>query len=365
VYNKRHTILRASAIVALGNTQMHQNHFDINSIQNGRKKDLVLYTIVQELQTQHSVETLKKQPGALNFLKTQKIKIYHHEWKPEEWNICSAGFLPTSLHCPKEMVVKSLNTRSKTTKNMHELCICKITVFTHIYNTLSLFNELMMKNVNHPKEYIPFQMQRANTEAYSKAIVYTAQFQHDLRAIVINNVSEEAHFVLEHQAMLVPNILHVYHLPKKASIRIVVHINAFQLIHKDVKHLLQDRIEMLDPIGIRNSGKPRVAIIGADDYSDDNLTQISIGVESILSVDMTEYTIFKQQSTTHHTTDRPISDVTMSTSDNVIQKQQILIEQHEKNRGLNVNYSNHERINKQENGPTGGDAISINRNNHS
>jgi hypothetical protein len=52
VYNKRHEILCASAIEALGNTQMHQNHFNINSIQIGRKKDRVLYTIIQELQTQ-------------------------------------------------------------------------------------------------------------------------------------------------------------------------------------------------------------------------------------------------------------------------------------------------------------------------
>jgi hypothetical protein len=309
VYNKRHKILRASAIEALGNTQMHQNHFNINSIQIGRKKDGVLYTVIQELQTQHSVETLKKQPGVLDFLKTQKIKIYHHKWKPEEWNVRSAGFLPrfSPLHHPKEMVVKSLNTRFKTTKNMPEFCICKMTVFTHIYNillkiqvyaveinsqNLSLFNKLMMKNVNHPEEYIPFQMQRANKEAYSKAIAYTAaQFQHDMRTIAIDNVSEEAHFVLEHQAMLVPNILHVYHLPKKASMRIVVHIDDFPLICKEVKHLLHNWIEMLEPSDIRNSGEPRVATIGADDYSDNNLTQISIGVESMLSVDMTEFTI--------------------------------------------------------------------------
>jgi hypothetical protein len=93
---------------------------------------------VLELQTQHSVETLKKQPGVLDFLKTQKIKIYHHKWKAEEWNVRSAGFLPrfSPLHHPKEMVVKSLNTRFKTTKNMPEFRSCKMTVFTHIYNTL-------------------------------------------------------------------------------------------------------------------------------------------------------------------------------------------------------------------------------------
>jgi hypothetical protein len=172
----------------------------------------------------------------------------------------------------------------------------KIQVYAVEINSqnLSLFNKLMMKNVNHPEEYIPFQMQRANTEAYSKAIAYTAQFQHDLRTIVIDNVSEEAHFVLEHQAMLVPNILDIYHLPKKASMRIVVHINNFQLIHKDVKHHLQDWIEMLDPSDIRTSGEPKVATIGTDDYSDNNLTQINLGVESMLSVDMTEYTIFEQ-----------------------------------------------------------------------
>jgi hypothetical protein len=164
-------------------------------------------------------------------------------------------------------------------------------------------------------------MQRANTEAYSMAIA---------RTIVIDNVSEEAHFVLEHQAMLVPNILHAYHLPKKASMRIVVHIDNFQSIHKDVKHHLQDWIEMLDPSDIRTIGEPKVTTISTSDYSDDNLTQISLGVESMLSVDMTEYTIFEQQSTTTRTTERPILDVTMSASDKVIQKQQILIKQHEK-----------------------------------
>jgi hypothetical protein len=60
------------------------------------------------------------------------------------------------------------------------------------------------------------------------------------------------------------------------------------------------------------------------------MTQMSLGVESMLSLDMTEYTIFWKQDTTHRTTDHPVSDITMSTSNDIIQKQQEIIQEHKR-----------------------------------
>jgi uncharacterized protein YjcR len=105
----------------------------------------------------------------------------------------------------------------------------------------------MMQQVNYPEEYVPFQMQQMNEQAYNNAVAYTAQFQSELRTIVVNNVMKEAHFVLEHQAMLLPNVLHTYHMTEKNSMRIVVMAQVFEVTQREIKYQFREWVEMLDP----------------------------------------------------------------------------------------------------------------------
>jgi hypothetical protein len=87
-----------------------------------------------------------------------------------------------------------------------------------------------------------------NEQAYNNAVAYSAQFQSDLHTIVVNNVTKEAHFVLEHQAMLLPNVLHTYHMTEKNSMHIVAMAQVFEVTRREIKYQLREWVEMLDLI---------------------------------------------------------------------------------------------------------------------
>jgi hypothetical protein len=57
-----------------------------------------------------------------------------------------------------------------------------------------------MQHEEDPVEFVSFRMRKINIEAYQTAIALVAQHQNDLRTIVINNIPEEAFFVLEGEA---------------------------------------------------------------------------------------------------------------------------------------------------------------------
>jgi hypothetical protein len=79
---------------------------------------------------------------------------------------------------------------------------------------------------------------------------------------------------------------------------------------------------LLDPSDTRRTGVPTLLGINQDDYSEDNMTQISVGIESLLSLDMTEFTIFHPSNPTSKTgSGRSISEVTMNSTEASIQIQ--------------------------------------------
>jgi hypothetical protein len=246
--------MRPSVIPSIENAEMYNNHFELHSNIIGKEKKVKLHTVIQDLQTSLSLESMKKLPGFMDYLRQHKLQLNQHKWTADEWNVQSVGFLPrfSPPHHSKEMVVQSLNTRFKHIKNMPSFRIRKMIVFANLYNTplrvqvyaievqaqcLSITNRLIMQQVNYPEEYIPFQMRQMNEQAYNNAVAYTAQFQSELRTIVVNNVTKEAHFVLEHQTMLLPNVLHTYHMMEKNSMRIVVTAQVFEVTRHTTQHV--------------------------------------------------------------------------------------------------------------------------------
>jgi urease gamma subunit len=177
-------------------------------------------------------------------------------------------------------------------------------------------NRLLMDYVTH-EEYIAFRMQHVNQKAFNNAIPATAQFHSTLRTIVINQVSEESYFVLENQVGAVNNLLGVYHLIHKESMCLIVKTR------KEVKELMKEWTLFLNPSDTRLTGVPTLLGINRDDYSEDTMTQMSVGIESLLSLDMTEFTIFHPSNPTSKTgNDRPISEVTLNSTEATIQIQQ-------------------------------------------
>jgi hypothetical protein len=196
----------------------------------------------------------------------------------------------------------------------------------------SLFNPIddistLMEYVTH-EEYIAFRMQHVNQKAFNNAIAATAQFHSTLKTIVINQVSEESYFVLKNQVGAVNNFLGVYHLIHKESMHLIVTEDDFIQTRKEVKELMKEWTLLLDPSDTRHTGVPTLAGINCDDYSEDTMTQMSVGIESLLSLDMTEFTIFHPSNPLSKTgNDRPISEVTMNSTEATIQIQQAEIKQ--------------------------------------
>jgi hypothetical protein len=94
-------------------------------------------------------------------------------------------------------------------------------------------------------------MRKINIEAYQTAIALVAQHQHDLRTIVINNISEEAFFVLEGE---------VHHLKEKKSMRILTYEEDFVELRHKIKKSMPTWISKLDPSDMRTCGNnPEVA----------------------------------------------------------------------------------------------------------
>ena len=159
------------------------------------------------------------------------------------------GFLTkfSPAHHPKDFVLATLKTRLNK-QTMPHFKIKQTSILSEINNrkiriqvyAIEVQNKdtrqaekQLMKHDEDPVEFVSFRMRKINIEAYQTAIALVAQHQHDLRTIVINNISEEAFFVLEGEAKQLERVVTVHHLKEKKSMRILTYEEDFvELRHK-------------------------------------------------------------------------------------------------------------------------------------
>ena len=67
-------MVRESVIQKLENEEMYKNHFDLHSV-TLRNKDVKLYTVIQEVNTNLPLEAIKKNSDIMKYLKDQKIQL--------------------------------------------------------------------------------------------------------------------------------------------------------------------------------------------------------------------------------------------------------------------------------------------------
>ena len=340
IVNKRHEILRLGAVNSMKNEEIYNNHFDLHKVEIGKEKEKQLVTIIQEIQSEQSLAFLKKNTQLITFLKEHRIRLQQHEWRAEEWNTRMIGFLPqlSPTHFSKELATKIFTSKLKGVNDAPRFKLKQITVATTLLNTrirvqvygievqaqdFYTANRIMVKHTNAPEDFVSFRLQRINVPAFNNAIAYTTQVQAELRTIVINRVSEDSFFILENQVIQLENVIGVYHVTSKESLRIVVDMEAYLTTRKIIKNHLHSWIEMLDPSDTRLTGNPEVASIASDEDSEDNWTHNSYGAESLLSLDISEFKIFHHPSSNViQTVQQPISDITESSIEEKFQKQQ-------------------------------------------
>ena len=354
ILNKRNENLKTAAIAALVDSAVHKNHFDVNtSVKGSPKSPKEMITIVQTFHTQVTLTSIKNLRGVMQCLRENKIQMTEHQWSAEDWDVKLIGFLPnfSPSHHPRETVVKTLNTKWRTNDTMmpqYRLRVIplrtkvkglnlRIQVYAVEVRTaqFKLANKAMKEHHSQPDEFISFRVKQIDEKAFANGIAITAQHQQDLRTVVVNNISEDAFFILEHQATTIENVRSIHHLKSKNSMRVIVYKEHFNEVRSYIKTKVLEWKTLLDPSDLRQcSGPPEVAYIPHDDISETSDSAMTIGIQSLLSVDLSELTIFQDDKTHDQPKEhnsKPLSDLTTATSQEltIIQKQQEIIQQQE------------------------------------
>jgi hypothetical protein len=232
ILNKRFETLKTPAVMALQNLEIYSNHFDPKYEKVGKEKEKQQITIIQPIQTTMTLSAIKNIPGVMEILKANNAYITTHEWIPEVWDVRTIGFITnlSPAHHPKSLAVEYVNDQTKQDNTMPQFRLKHTTIRSVINNTpirvpvyaievqtkdVRKAEKVLFKTANQPDSYISFRMKAMNPTAFKHAVAMVAQFQNDLRTIVINNVSEEAYFVMENHAKQVDKVLTVHHLIEK------------------------------------------------------------------------------------------------------------------------------------------------------
>lgn len=256
------------------------------------------------------------------------------------------GFLTkfSPAHHPKDFVLATLKTRLNK-QTMPHFKIKQTSILSEINNrkiriqvyAIEVQNKdtrqaekQLMKHEEDPVEFVSFRMRKINIEAYQTAIALVAQHQHDLRTIVINNISEEAFFVLEGEAKQLERVVTVHHLKEKKSMRILTYEEDFVELRHKIKKSMPTWISKLDPSDIRTCGNnPEVAYTKYDEYSDDTLSDMSYSINSLLTIDINDMDLFS--TTINNNQEQKEGDEKQSkTFDERINQQQRIIETQDK-----------------------------------
>jgi hypothetical protein len=339
--NKRNETLKTPAIMALQNSEVYQNHFDAHKEDT---PDSYQVTVIQAVQMTMSVSTLKRVPGFMEILQSNNAYITPHEWLSDIWEVRTIGFLTqySPNHYPKEATTKDLNALFKNNTAMPQYRL-KCTVISSLINQtpvrVSVYaievqvrdireaEKIMLKASQNPDYYISFRLKKMNPTAFRHAVAIVAQHQNDLRTIVINNVSEEAFFVLENKALQVEKIQTVHHLINKNSVCLVAYAEDILEVRKKIRLVLPDWIDELDPSDICSCGdKPVLVSTRDDNLSDESISELSQSIDSLLSLDIYELSLFQGPKAQRENPDKTESDVTMSNTEEKVKQQQEIIE---------------------------------------
>jgi hypothetical protein len=158
------------------------------------------------------------------------------------------------------------------------------------------------------------------------AVALVAQHQNNLRTVVINNVSEEAFFVMENYAKQIDNVLTVHHLIEKRSMRLVTYEDNIIEVRLQVRKEFQSWLNNLNPSDLRSCGQlPTMVTTYHYDLSKDSASNLSLSIKSLLSLDIQDFSIFQGSTFNQDTQEKTTSDITMSPTEEKIAKQQEII----------------------------------------
>jgi hypothetical protein len=108
----------------------------------------------------------------------------------------------------------------------------------------------------------------------------------------------------------------VHHLREKKALRIATYEDEFIALQQEVKNLLPNCISRLDPNDLRSCGEnPELATTKYDDLLEDTASDLSHSIDSLLSLDINGLSLFQTVNIKKETKDEPISEVTMSDTD--------------------------------------------------
>lgn len=343
IYNKRHESLKVSAIANLTNDAIYSNHFDLHQVKLGKSEDKVLNIVIQGYTSHFKLNDIKRQMDLVNFLKEHEMKIAEHEWKPEDWNTSVIGFLPqySPSYFNKAYVSQRMTDLLKPTLDAPEFRVKPIRIANEVLGkrlVLQVYaievrrddffraNKLFNSKTTSPEEFVSFRLQKVNQKAYNHAVALAAQIQNDSRMIIIDNVTEESFFIFDSQIQSLPEMIGYYHDNNKQTIRIIVHFQEFKTIRKVIQQTIGKWNSMLDPSDVRVSGFPTLVLVSTDDYSESEASQFSGSIDSLLSLDLTAFTIFQTEVPAATTLKEPVSEVTIESYKATIEMQNEKIE---------------------------------------
>jgi hypothetical protein len=342
IYNKRHESLKSSAVADLTNVAIYRNHFDLHQVKLGKTDDKVLNIIVQEYTSNFKLNDIKRQMDLINFLKNHNMKMVDHEWKPEDWNTSVIGFVPqfSPSYFTKSYVTQKMTELLKATVEAPEFRVKPIRIASEVLgkrlvlqvyaievrrNDFFHANKLFNATAISPEVYVSFRLQRVNRKAFNHAVALAAQIQNDSRMIIIENVTSESFFIFDSQIQSISDLIGYYHENIKQTIRIVVHFKDFKVIRKAIQQSIGKWNSMLDPSDVRITGFPNLVLVTTDEYSESEDSQFSGSIDSLLSLDLTAFTIFQEVPTVTTTTE-PVSEVTIESYKTTIEMQNEKIE---------------------------------------
>jgi hypothetical protein len=343
LYNKRHETLRAPALEDLKNVDIYNNHFDLHQIVYGKRRENLLSIVIQEYTSHYKLTEIKRQMDIIPYLKENNMKIEDHEWKPEDWNTSLIGFIPkyAPSYFPKEYIYQKMLKLGNEIKDTPEFRIKTIRIIQEVLGKRLVIqvyaievrrcdnyqaNKVFMTVAQSPEEYVSFRMQRVNEKAFKHAVAFSAQIQSDSRMITLENVTEESFFIYDVQLQSLTDVMGFYHDSLRQVIRIVVQLEDYTKVRKVIQQDIGAWNDMLDPSDVRQSGFPSLLTISSDEYSDSANSQFSGSINSLLSLDLTEFTIFQPKSSSQDSPTEPVSDVTLESYKVTIEMQNVKIE---------------------------------------
>jgi hypothetical protein len=147
--------------------------------------------------------------------------------------------------------------------------------------------------------------------------------------IIIKNVTKESFFIFDSQIQSLPEMIGYYHDTIKQKIKIIVHFEEFKVIQKVIQQSIDKWNSMLDPSDVRVTGFPNLVLVSADEYSKFKASQFSGSIDSLLSLDLTSFTIFQNGAPAEKNLKEPVSEVTVESYKATIEMQNEKIEKQE------------------------------------